>query len=74
MNREQVILFREHGMRLFLPLHQDDDVVERRRRASGSMYCTLCGCQYRYHPYFEELTYNVEPVDHRLCDGDVVHL
>ncbi len=25
---EQLLLFREHGMRLFLPLHQDDGVEE----------------------------------------------
>lgn len=74
MNREQQILFREHGMKLFLPLHQDDDVEESRYRASGEMYCTLCACQYRYHPFFEEHTYNGEPIDHRLCNGDVVHL
>lgn len=67
-------LEREVAMRLFLPLHQDDDVEVNRYRASGEMYCALCTCQYRYHPYYEELTYNGEPIDHRLCNGDVVHL
>ncbi len=66
------ILDRESRMRLFLPLHQDDD--PERRRSSGGVVCHLCGCEYRYHPYFEEQTYFGEPIDHRLCNGDVVHL
>jgi hypothetical protein len=74
MNREQRILSREQSMRLFLPLHQDDSVEENRRRGTGRVYCTLCGHHYRHHPYYDEVTYNSDPVDHRLCDGDVVHL
>lgn len=60
-------------MRLFFPLHQDDDPI--RRRASGEMCCDLCGVQYTYYPYFDEQMFGDNgPVDHRLCDGDVVHL
>lgn len=53
-------------------MHQDDN--PERRRASGNMYCYLCLEQYRKHPYFDEQTFYGQPVDHRLCNGDVVHL
>lgn len=68
------ILGREAAMRLFLPLHQDDGTEEVWRRASGSMKCALCGAEYRYHPYYEENNFHGHPTDHRLCNGDVVHL
>jgi hypothetical protein len=58
--------------RLFEMLHQDDDPVWR--RASGAVICQLCLQPYRKHPMFEERTYFGHPVDHRLCNGDVVHL
>lgn len=59
-------------LRLFQQMHQDDDPDWR--RASGQMYCRICGHQYRDHPYFDEQTFCGYPVDHRLCNGDVVHL
>lgn len=65
-------LRREVSMRLFLPLHQDDE--PNWRRASGRMLCHLCGHSYQEHPYFDEPTCYGEPIDHRLCNGDVVHL
>ena len=65
-------LSRESAMRLFEQLHQDDD--PEWRRASGGVICSLCGYEYRYHPYFDERTMHGYPVDYRLCDGDVVHL
>lgn len=65
-------LSREARMRLFQQLHQDDE--PEWRRASGAVICPLCGCEYRHHPYFDEQTMHGHPVDHRLCNGDVVHL
>ena len=53
-------------------MHQDDD--PKWRRASGEMYCWLCLEKYRKHPYFDEQTFYGQPIDHRLCNGDVVHL
>jgi hypothetical protein len=54
-------------------LHQDYD--PNWRRASGNMYCYLCLDQYRKHPYFDEQLGMINhPIDHRLCNGDVVHL
>lgn len=58
--------------RLFQQLHQDDD--PNWRRANGSMYCYLCLLKYRQHPYFDEQTCFGHPIDHRLCNGDIVHL
>jgi len=72
MDYQQLRLWREAGMRLFLPLHQDDE--PEWRRASGSMTCLMCGCKYRDHPYFDEQMGFGDPIDHRLCNGDVVHL
>lgn len=63
---------REVQMRLFQQLHQNDE--PEWRRASGSMKCSLCRCEYRYHPLVDEQLGFGEPIDHRLCDGDVVHL
>lgn len=63
---------REARMRLFLQMHQDDDPDWR--RASGGVLCSLCSCEYRRHPYFDEQTSLGHPIDHRLCDGTVVHL
>lgn len=54
-------------LRLFSQLHQS--VEEDWRRASGSMRCECCGLLYRQHPI--ENIYNI---DHRLCDGTIVHL
>ena len=53
-------------------LHQDDE--PEWRRASGDCVCSLCGLYYRQHPYFDEQTMHGHPIDHRLCDGTVVHL
>ena len=61
-------LEREARLRLFQQMHQDDD-QDNWRRASGQMYCVYCKLQYWMHPV-EEI-YNV---DHRLCNGDIVHL
>jgi hypothetical protein len=58
--------------RLFQQLHQDDDPIWHRAR--GDVYCWLCLQQYRKHPYFDEQTMHGHPIDHRLCDGRVVHL
>jgi hypothetical protein len=60
-------VYRDQRLRLFQQLHQDDDPVWH--RSNGHMKCGLCGLPYRDHPVEEE--YNV---DHRLCDGRVVHL
>lgn len=69
---EQAKLQREAGMRLFLQMHQYDK--PERRRAAGGVICSLCRCEYRHHPYFDERTCFDGPIDHRLCNGDVVHL
>jgi hypothetical protein len=58
--------------RLFQMLHQDDD--PERYRAEGDCLCLVCGLPYRVHPCFDEYIYNGVPIDHRLCNGDVVHL
>jgi hypothetical protein len=70
--RQERLLWREIGMRLFLSLHQDDE--PEYRRAGGGVICQLCQCEYRYHSYFDEQTMHGMPIDHRLCNGDVVHL
>jgi uncharacterized protein YbaR (Trm112 family) len=57
---------REIRLRLFQQLHQD---TGEWHRASGEMYCKNCGLQYRYHPVEEQYD-----IDHRLCDGELVHL
>lgn len=75
MSRLTRLLFRESSQRPFQPLHQDDDPTWR--RASGGRVCHLCGCAYREHPLFENYdTHHLEhdSLDHRLCDGTVVHL
>ena len=59
--------------RLFQQLHQDDD-QENRRRADKSCICSLCLEPYWKHPYFDEHTFYGHPMDHRLCNGDIVHL
>lgn len=63
----QTRLHRDIGFRLFQQLHQDDEPDWY--RANGSMCCALCGVQYRFHP----IDPNCE-VDHRLCNGTLVHL
>jgi hypothetical protein len=63
---------RESVLRLFEPLHQNDDPVYR--RASGLNYCCHCGLLYREHPNDEERNYHNDVFDKRLCSGDVVHL
>jgi len=45
----------------------DGHVQARWRRASGDCVCETCGREFWRHPYLDE-------VDHRLCDGTVVHL
>jgi hypothetical protein len=59
-------LQRDSQLRLFPQLHQ---TCEEGRRASGRMYCEYCGLLYSQHPIEEE--YNI---DHRLCNGSIVHL
>lgn len=64
---------RELVLRLFQQMHQNPDAYWR--RASGKSICTHCGLTYSEHPVdMETPTYNDEPVDHRLCDGTIVHL
>ena len=70
--RMAVMMEREAKMRLFQQLHQDDD--PEWYRANGSVKCGLCGVLYRCHPYSLEHPLWGEVVDHRLCNGDVVHL
>lgn len=60
-------ILRDDRLRLFQQLHQDDD--PEWYRSNGNCVCTLCGLTYRQHPQEEEFN-----VDHRLCNGDVVHL
>jgi hypothetical protein len=67
MNR----LERENVLRLFEQLHQNDDAYWR--RASGSMYCSICGLQYRHHPPDMETPLVNEAYDNRLCNGTIVH-
>lgn len=55
-------------LRMFPQLHQSDGINDW-RRASGKMTCQYCGLLYSQHP-IEEI-YNI---DHRLCDGSIVHL
>lgn len=57
----------ESRLRLFQQLHQSED--NDWHRANGRMYCELCGMQYSLHPVEEN--YNI---DHRLCNGTIVHL
>jgi len=59
---------KEYALRLFRQLHQSEDIYDW-RRASGEMTCKYCGLLYRQHPIEE--VYNI---DHRLCDGSIVHL
>lgn len=63
MNRLEV----ESRLRLFQQLHQSID--EEWHRANGNIVCYKCGLTYYKHPVEEQ--YNI---DHRLCDGTVVHL
>lgn len=63
---------RENTLRLFAPLHQNDD--PEYRRASGSSYCEWCGLTYREHPDDLESAYFNDTADKRLCSGDIVHL
>lgn len=76
MNREETlpysarvlaILDREWRQRLFQPMHQDDD--PHWRRASKDCRCEICGLRYQEHPIEEQYH-----IDHRLCNGDIVHL
>lgn len=60
-------LLNDQKLRLFQQLHQDDD--PEYYRASGSCKCPICGLEYRDHP--EDPIYDI---DHRLCNGDIVHL
>lgn len=60
-------IFRDDRLRLFQQMHQDDDPVWH--RSNGSCICTLCGLEYRQHPQEEYIN-----IDHRLCDGRIVHL
>lgn len=62
-------LEKETRLRLFYPLHQDDSEYEFWYRASGTCVCSICGLQYRDHP-----TEEYRNIDHRLCNGDIVHL
>lgn len=64
-----MILDREARLRLFQQLHQNDDPTWY--RAAGGCRCELCGLTYHEHPI--ELETRTD-IDHRLCDGDVVHL
>lgn len=63
MNYLETKLHREACMRLFQQLHQDDE--PEWRRASGGGLCSLCGQEYRHHPYFDERTMHGHPIDHR---------
>ncbi len=54
-------------LRLFSQLHQSID--EEWSRANGAARCDLCGLTYQEHPVED-----VYRIDHRLCDGMVVHL
>ena len=62
-------LERESVLRLFPQMHQDDEEDCNWYRASGDMYCLHCGLQYRHHPVEEFFN-----IDHRLCNGEIVHL
>lgn len=65
-------LGREARLLLFQQLHQDDD--PEWRRGSGATLYRLCGLAYRYHYLFDDTSHTREPTDHRLCNGNVVHL
>ena len=58
----------ESKLRLFQQLHQSELTLDW-RRASGGVLCDLCGLPYRKHP-IEGTT----DIDHRLCNGELVHL
>ncbi len=74
-------LEREQRLHLFEQLHQspefeDMDYADMWRRASGFMRCKKCGLPYREHPPYDEYLFGdpyIEPTDHRLCNGDVIH-
>ena len=61
----------ESRLRLFQQLHQDDD--PEWRRAAGACICPLCKLEYRKHPHDVAFDGYLN-VDHRLCNGDIVHL
>lgn len=74
-------LEREARLRLFPQLHQDPNPEEaqaydRWYRAEGGARCGHCGLEYRHHPFSEDAgtREDGQPIDHRLCNGDVVHL
>jgi hypothetical protein len=75
-------LEREQRLRLFQQLHQSPEhevMVEdfTYRRASGKMKCFHCRLLYREHPHAEGggmISQEGYPIDHRLCNGDIVHL
>ena len=65
---------RDITLRLFQQLHQNDNEYNF-RRSSGGCICFVCGLKYRDHYMdIEHPGYNDDAVDHRLCNGDVVHL
>jgi hypothetical protein len=75
--RLELYLYREAGMRLFQPMHEnfDPNSGQRRKCPSGEMLCDLCSSPYRNHPPFEEEgVHRDDGADVRLCTGEVVHL
>ena len=76
MNGILIMMNGRFGKQIFrfthVQMHQDDDPVWY--RAAGGCRCQICGLTYREHPLYDEQTMHGKPVDHRLCNGDVVHL
>ena len=67
------LTYRENTLRLFTGLHQNDN--PDCRRADGRIYCEYCYLMFKEHPIDTERHYfNDSGADHRLCNGDIVHL
>lgn len=72
-------LEREQRLRLFQQVHQSPDeesiyLGALWRRSSGYTPCEYCQLPNREHPLFDEFFGWNEPVDRRLCSGEIVHL
>lgn len=73
-------LQRDMCQRTFQQMHQspeyeDMTCAELYRRSNLYILCEHCGLPHREHPYYDEyLGLRAEPIDHRLCGGEIVHL
>jgi hypothetical protein len=74
-------LERDRRLRLFQQLHQSPELedmldAELWRRANWFLRCELCQLPYGEHAPFDEYLFgdpHLDPTDHRLCSGEVIH-